>query len=291
MKRVFRFIYKIGVKLLTGTHISKYSFIQKIIKKTNTILKPEFVEIEGNRIYLDKQDSLFLSIRGYHEKTATRIAKEHIKEGDTVIDIGANIGYYTLLFAKWVGPSGKVYAFEPEPSNFQLLEKNVEANNYENITIFQKAVSDKNDKLSFYISDESSAANQLFKPKKFSKIIEVDSIKLDEFLPPDQKIDFIKIDIQGAEGTAIKGMNSLLEHNPNTIIMQEWWPDAIKKYNMDSDEHLKILEKLGYSFYEIDGQNDVLKQIKINELIEKYPNKFFEDINLLCKNNNNEIHS
>ncbi len=283
MKRLFLSIYKIGVKLLTGTHISKYSFVQKIIKKINTTLKPEFVEIEGNRIYLDKQDSLFLSVRGYHEKTATRIARNAIKEGDTVIDIGANIGYYTLLFAKWVGPTGKVYAFEPEPTNFQLLEKNVQANNYKNITIFQKAVSNKNDKLSFYISDESSAANQLFKPKKFSKIIEVDSVKLDECLSVDEKIDFIKIDIQGAEGTAIKGMNSLLNNNSNTIIMQEWWPDAIKKYGMNPDEHLKILEKLGYSFYEIDGQNDKTNPITIDQLMQKYPNEFFEDINLLCK--------
>ena len=285
MKTLFRIIYKIGVKLLTGTHISKYSFVQKIIEKTNRTLKPEFVEIEGNRIYLDKQDSLFLSIRGYHEKTATRIARGSIKEGDTVIDIGANIGYYTLLFAKWVGPTGKVYAFEPEPTNFQLLEKNVKANNYKNITIFQKAVSDKNDKLSFYISDESSAANQLFKPQKFSQIIDVDSVKLDECLPIDEKIDFIKLDIQGAEGTAIKGMNSILKNNSNTVIMQEWWPDAIKKYGMDSDEHLKILEKLGYSFYEIDGQNDKTNPITINQLMQKYPNKFFEDINLLCKKN------
>jgi FkbM family methyltransferase len=283
MKTLFRIIYKIGVKLLTGTHISKYSFVQKIIEKTNRTLKPEFVEIEGNRIYLDKQDSLFLSIRGYHEKTATRIARGSIKEGDTVIDIGANIGYYTLLFAKWVGPTGKVYAFEPEPTNFQLLEKNVKANNYKNITIFQKAVSDKNDKLSFYISDESSAANQLFKPQKFSQIIDVDSVKLDECLPIDEKIDFIKLDIQGAEGTAIKGMNSILKNNSNTVIMQEWWPDAIKKYGMDSDEHLKILEKLGYSFYEIDGQNDKTNPITINQLMQKYPNEFFEDINLLCK--------
>lgn len=285
MKTLFRMIYKIGVKLLTGTHISKYSFVQKIIEKTNRTLKPEFVEIEGNRIYLDKQDSLFLSIRGYHEKTATRIARGSIKEGDTVIDIGANIGYYTLLFAKWVGPTGKVYAFEPEPTNFQLLEKNVKANNYKNITIFQKAVSDKNDKLSFYISDESSAANQLFKPQKFSQIIDVDSVKLDECLPIDEKINFIKLDIQGAEGTAIKGMNSILKNNSNTVIMQEWWPDAIKKYGMDSDEHLKILEKLGYSFYEIDGQNDKTNLITINQLMQKYPNEFFEDINLLCKKN------
>mgnify|MGYP006409962503 CR=1 FL=1 len=283
MKKLVLFIYKIGVKTLTGTHISKYSFVQKLIKKINTALKPEFVEIEGNKIYLDKQDSLFLSIRGHHEKTATRIAREAIKEGDTVIDIGANIGYYTLLFAKWVGPHGKVYAFEPEPSNFQLLEKNVKANNYKNVTIFQKAVSDKNDKLTFYISDESSAANQLFKPKKYSKIIEVDSIKLDECFSHDQKIDFIKIDIQGAEGTAIKGMTSLLEKNSNTVIMQEWWPDAIKKYHMDSDEHLKILDKLGYSFYEIDGQHDTVNPITLSKLMEKYPNEFFEDINLLCK--------
>lgn len=276
-------LYKIGVKSLTGSHISKYSFVRHFVDVINKSLKPDFVEIEGNKIFLDEKDSLFLSVRGFHEKTATDLVKNEIKEGDTVLDIGANIGYYTLLFAKLVGPTGKVFAFEPEPKNFKLLKKNVEENNYKNTQFFQNAVSDKDEKLKFYISDESSAANQLFQPKKFNEIIEVDSIKLDNFFSKDTKIDFVKIDIQGAEGTAIKGMISLLKNNPEIKIMQEWWPEAIKKYGMESDEHLKILESLGYKFYEIDGQNDKINEICIKELINKYPNEFFEDINLFCK--------
>ena len=276
-------LYKIGVKSLTGSHISKYSFVRHFVDVINKSLKPDFVEIEGNKIFLDEKDSLFLSVRGFHEKTATDLVKNEIKEGDTVLDIGANIGYYTLLFAKLVGPTGKVFAFEPEPKNFKLLKKNVEENNYKNTQFFQNAVSDKDEKLKFYISDESSAANQLFQPKKFNEIIEVDSIKLDNFFSKDTKIDFVKIDIQGAEGTAIKGMISLLKNNPEIKIMQEWWPEAIKKYGMESDEHLKILESLGYKFYEIDGQNDKINEIYIKELINKYPNEFFEDINLFCK--------
>jgi len=283
MKKKISLIYQKCGKLFSGTGISKNKNTRKLIDYFNTKLKQEFVEINGNKIYLDNSDSLFLSVHGHHEKTETNLVIKEIKNGDTVIDIGANIGYYTLLFAKLVGPNGKVYAFEPEPNNFKLLKKNIDVNSYHNVIIEQKAISNKNQEETLYLSN-SSTANHLYKPEKNIPSLQIKSITLDEYFKnSNQKINFVKIDISGAEPLAIEGMEKTLSKNPNCKIMQEWWPDAIKKYNVEPDTHLRRLEELGYIFYEIDDKQEKLNLINIDSLLKKYPNSELEDINLFCK--------
>ncbi len=86
------------------------------------------VRVLGHRMFLDRFDSLSLSVVGRHEQCITELVQQIIKPGDIVLDIGANIGYYTLIFARCVGPTGHVYAFEPDPGSFALLQKNVQIN-------------------------------------------------------------------------------------------------------------------------------------------------------------------
>ena len=84
-----------------------------------------------------------LALLGVHEPIATRLLNQQIKSGMRVIEIGANIGYYTLIAANLVGESGKIYAIEPEPANYALLTKNVEVNGYKNVIPIQKAISNE----------------------------------------------------------------------------------------------------------------------------------------------------
>lgn len=285
-KNLFTFYQKI-VKNLTGTNLSKYRILQKINNQINSNLKPNFVEIDGNKIYLDEKDSLFLSVYGFHEKTETEIVKNEIKEGNVVLDIGANIGYYTVLFAKLVGEAGKVYAFEAEASNFKILKKNVYENNYNNVMLEQKAVSNKSGTVKFYIGKDSNTENQLFKPNVKHEEIEVESVSIDEYFKQlNQKIDFVKMDIQGAEPLVIEGMTEIIKTNKNLKIMLEWWPDAIRKYGIDPSKHLTQLVNLGFKIFEIDDKNGMYLKTDIETLMRKYPNKEFEDVNLLLKKNN-----
>ena len=81
-------------------------------------------------MYLDSKDSNKLSFNEVYEYLVTELVQKEVKMGNVVLDIGAHIGYYALMFAKLVGPHGKVFAFEPEPGNFAILEKNVRVNDY-----------------------------------------------------------------------------------------------------------------------------------------------------------------
>ena len=134
MKKLLFSLYKKVITLFYGSNLSKYSIVKKTTRYMTHKLHPEFVEIEGNKIYLDESDSLFLSSGILHEKTIVNLVKNEIKKGDVVIDIGAHIGYYTVLFAKLVGPEGRVFAFEASPTNFKILKKNVDVNGYQNVT-------------------------------------------------------------------------------------------------------------------------------------------------------------
>ncbi len=289
MKTFLFSLYKKGIKLFIGSNISKYGVVRKTSRYMNRNLHPEFVEIDGNKIFLDENDSLLLSSGITHEKTVINLVKNEIKKGDVVIDIGAHIGYYTVLFAKLVGPEGKVFAFEASPKNFEILKKNVDMNGYKNVVCNNKAVSDKNGKLTLYMTGRTSTENFLFKPENFTdsttikNTVEIESITLDDYFTDfEDKINFLKMDISGAEPRVIKGMKSLLEKNVNMKIQQEWWPNAIRTHGFEPDTHLKLLINKGYNIFEIDGANNEINLVTIDYLMKKYPNSKLEDINIFC---------
>src|SRR3990172_11374400 len=100
----------------------QFVLLNRLYMFFNGLLTPDSVVVGGHKMVLDPQDSLKLSSQGFYEPFLTGLVKQHTEPGDVVLDIGGNIGYYTLVFASLVGNEGKIYAFEPEPDLFKLLE-------------------------------------------------------------------------------------------------------------------------------------------------------------------------
>jgi len=153
---MFGSIYRKFSKRLYGTGISKLSGVRDIHR---TILKhtekPEFIKIFDYKLFLDRHDQDAYSVILDSETKELQLLRSIIKEGDTVIDVGANIGFYTLLFRSIVGKKGRVIAFEPEPKNFSLLKKTIDTNKFENVITYQIAVGSKNSIVKLLLSEDS----------------------------------------------------------------------------------------------------------------------------------------
>lgn len=284
-KTIFSF-YKIINKVLSGYGLRKFYFIKHIDRLLLGVLNPKIVEVEGHKIFLDLEDSLRLSLNSGYEPFQTKLIKDLVKEGDVILDIGANIGYYTLLFAKLVGIKGKVIAFEPSPENFNLLSRNIFINGYKNVVLVNKAVSNYVGKIKLYLSKDNKADDRIYNSGDGRDSIEVESITLDNYLNGDMgKIDLIKVDVQGAEGGVVQGMQSLLSKNKVKLIT-EFWPFGLKKFGISAKEYIELLFAHGFKLYEIKTKSQAVNLIDSTKLLELYKADNREDVtNLLCLNN------
>jgi FkbM family methyltransferase len=156
----------------------------------------------------------------------------------TFVDVGANIGKYTIKIARQLKDKGKAIAIEPEPSNFQVLKKNIVLNNLKNVNAFNLACSSHAGKSAFYLNDSGTGSHSLI--KKTNKNISVNLCKLDSLLSSlkIKKVDFIKIDVEGAELDVIAGAKNTLKSFPKIIVEIEN-SESIKKLEL-------ILRKAGY---------------------------------------------
>ncbi len=232
--------------------------------------KSKYAEVGGHKMILDDQDSLAISLNGIYERQETGFVENEIKPGQTVVDIRAHIGYYSLIFAKLVGPHGKVYAFEPDPSNFSILQKNIELNSYGNIVAINKAVTEETEIQKLYLSNGSVGDHKTYDSGEGREILEIDGVALDKFLKG-VTVDFIKMDIQGAEGGALKGMTTLIQRSSSIKIITEFWPAAIKKYGMEPVTYLELLQQLGFKLYNLNRKSRRLEEVTSNqELLSMY---------------------
>lgn len=281
-------LYKKSIKSMSKGHgIGRYHLVKKTLRIIQNSLRSDCVIVQGNTMYLDKNDSLSLAVNNVYSEFEMDVIRNRIKKGDSVLDIGAHIGYFTLIFAESVGNDGKVFAFEPEPTNFELLKKNVKINNYHNIVLEQKAVSDRNGRCELFVGQRSSGANRIYEPKKTRtqefKLILVDSIKLDDYFKDKSigKIDFIKMDVEGAELLALYGMRNILKENPDIVIITEFLKNSIEDAGLNPKEMLDFLYSQGFTIYLVDEQKKKILPINIEDLLtSKFENR---TINLLCE--------
>ncbi len=303
-EKIVEFIAKAGINRKTFGAAVIYDFLFRGLWPY-----PEVIEVQGSKMYLGpKEKSLDMrkTQKDYadnlvHEKATTALFKKIVKEGDIVVDLGANIGYFTLLASKIAGPNGKVFAFEPEPRNCSYLKKNIEINDYKQATAFQKAVSDKNGKTKLFICDYDSGHHTI---NQFSGIetygrgrdsrkiaVEIDTVALDNFLQGKTgRVDVIKMDVEGAEYLALVGMDKTLKSNRNLKMFVEFFPLLIEKMGDSPQKFIeKLLRDYNFSISVIPDDYDSLKHemVKVNSAKEamSFIKKEEDHVNLFLEKN------
>lgn len=210
----------------------------------------------GFKIYVNPLDSIVsqqIKESGVWADTEAYLLQQQLKKGDVVADLGANIGYMTLLASKLVGKKGKVYAFEPDKENFALLKKSVSLNHATNVVLNNVAVGDVVGKIKLFINEENKGDHRVFDSGDGRKSVEVATTSLDAyFAPMRHKVDFIKMDIQGFEEKAYVGMRKILEKNRNIKIVFEFWPYGLKLAGSNPKKILSLLHGYGFKLFDVD---------------------------------------
>ncbi len=239
------------------------------------------INIDGIKLYVICRDwavAPTMMFAHVWEPAETAIFKQCIKDGMTVVDAGAYIGYFAILSSNLVGDRGKVYAFEPSPESRELLRKNILINVCDNVEVYSQAVSNKSGYATFHLSTTNSSGNSMFEEYRNTPQIDVAIVTLDEIVG-NRKVDFVKMDIEGGEMRALQGMTGLIKNSPNLKMIVEVFPDRLEKAGSSLGEFIGALQDK-FKLYVI-GRDGTSDEARISD-IRDATKVAGSSINLFC---------
>jgi FkbM family methyltransferase len=199
---------------------------------------------------------------GSYEMEKQKRILEYLKPGMIVYDIGANVGYYTLLFSRVIGNSGAVYAFEPFFENIYFLNKHLELNKLKNVIIVPVAISDKNGEIEFYLSNSSLEGTLLKNNISYMDSIQVLSLSLDTYIALQTNClpDLIKMDVEGAEYLVLVGMQKLMQLKKPILFIAFHGEEIARKC-------ASILRQFNYRTINLEGNEIDINRTYSDEII------------------------
>jgi FkbM family methyltransferase len=245
-------------------------------------LLPKQVEIHGATVVLNPTDPVVSGALhfGVYEKAETRFFQSACRDGMTFLDVGANLGYYTALAARAVGPNGRVLAVEPDPDSFGYLEQTIAANAVGNVEAFPVAASDAPAILPLYISTDNRGDNRLYASDGERPQVEVKARPLDTLLRDNKidTVDLIKIDVQGYEPKVIAGLRETITASPNLTLLTEFWPQGIDEAGEDANEFLQTLRELGLTLHELQPDGSLAELTDDTDLIARHQGRRYTNL-------------
>jgi FkbM family methyltransferase len=231
------------------------------------------VRVEGLTFHLNSHDGHLTEIvlkHGVWEPAETAVFEQQIRPGDTVVDVGANIGWYTVIASRLVGENGRVIAFEPDPVNFRYLKRNVEANGCTNVVLEQKALSTEAGTIQLHLNSKNMGMHSTALPQELSGgAIEVEAVPLDDYLQNVEEVNFVKIDVEGAEGFVLGGMHQTLRSAPRLSLLVEFAPTRLEAAGCDAEKMLRNLEAQGFRMSSVDSPSRRLAPTNADDVLNR----------------------
>jgi FkbM family methyltransferase len=228
------------------------------------------IDVYGSLLKLDPEDSLFLGSHDY-EPYESKLVMGLLRPGDVAVDVGAMIGYYTVILAKHVEAHGRVYAFEPDPENFALLEDNLRMNGYGHVVSRNVLVGAESGRGRLWRAPSNRGDHHAFATNG-RDAVDVDVVALDDVI--DEPVDLVKIDVQGYEGYVLAGMRRLIERSPQLAMLVEFCPALLVGAGTAPGEFIDEIRGYGFSLYEIDDEARRVRGIDPHELLDRVRPEF-----------------
>jgi FkbM family methyltransferase len=239
------------------------------------------VEVLGSQMALDSDE--YMQRRFYYhcyEAPAVRFFKRWVAAGDTVVDVGAHVGLFTLLSARLAGPAGEVHAFEPVPENFERLLANVALNGLSNVHPNRAAVSDTEGEVSLGLRDESLVGNSTCDYTVGAELgsVTAPTVRLDDYLSArgTGRVRLVKIDVEGFESHVLAGLERTLAETPPDAIMLELNSQLLYEHGSSPTSLIIQLRDHGYEMHQL-GHGGQLKQAPAASEIERATDRFDYD--------------
>ena len=257
---------------------------------TNWLIKkliPEKVNIGKASLFLNPNDpvvsgAIFFNV---YEKSEIKFIKSISFKGMKVIDIGANIGYYTTLLSQEAGDKGLILAIEPDLESFKYLSRSINSLENKNVLSFPIAASNLRQKLPLYISKDNRGDNRLYQNNQKRDHFLVDCLTIDElsFQTKIESFDLIKIDVQGYEPKVFQGMQKTIRSSKNLTILTEFWPKGIIQAGESPENFLRTLREMKLKLFELKNNGSLvpLNQFRDDEFIKRFPGRKYT--NIVCK--------
>lgn len=272
MKSFVLSAYRFWSRSLSGYRLTRFGPVAAakgaVAAYLSRDLEPGVFEIHGYRMYLPAGE-LGLALTGFSEARVTEYIQSIVTPGMVVLDVGAHVGYYSLMLADLAGPTGRLFAFEPEPANRDILEKNVALNNFTNTTIVGKAVGASGGMLRLHLAPENTGGHTVYPAPGHNRTIEVAVVTIDEYLQSvsADRVDFIKMDIEGYEHRALQGMERTLARATRQRIVMEYSPLMLRRAGSFPSAPLEFVQRLGFRLFEIGAS---IRPVSIDSLVSRY---------------------
>ena len=243
-------------------------FVNALLRANNLAL-PDYISVRERLTFLTS---------GFDGSIA-KIAKQLLSKGDVVVDVGAHVGLVARPLARIVTCTGQVYAFEPDPSLFALLQRNVSA--LSQVSVSPLAIADRSQSAHFHLHPTSGMSNSLVNAWEGSSSLQVECISIDEWAVQQniRSIRLVKVDVEGAESLVIRGMDSIIRTNPGMSVVLEFCPANLGSKESE-EELLKLIRDHQMTMYVISQQGKLEAVSTHQEITERISSNGY--LNLLC---------
>jgi FkbM family methyltransferase len=183
----------------------------------------------------------YRAFKAYTDRVERQLLRKILFNGAVVVDAGANIGIYSQFLSSCVGRTGVVHSFEPSPENFERLQ--FATRNLANVCLSRAAVGECSGSSKLYVSDKLNVDHRTYIADGDSRdALPIDIVALDDYFKPGQRVDLIKMDIQGYELHALRGATRVLEENPDIKLLVEFWPSGLGQAGVHWEELVQMLQ-------------------------------------------------